>query len=79
MNEKEIKNRLKENSASPEAVQGMWQAYSGIKAAKIRGRYLLLASGVVSMGIFGYQAYFSKEAKKINDEKAELEAEKIRH
>lgn len=49
----------------PQAIQGMWQAYGSMHAAKTRGWFGIAATGVIGTGLFLYRLILSDQKKEI--------------
>lgn len=63
-----IIEQRKAGAPRPE-LQGMWQAYGQIRAAKTTGRYAVLATGVAGIGLWGYQQMLSRQKVAIEAER----------
>jgi hypothetical protein len=65
------------SASSPQAIQGMWQAYGQMRAARTTAGGAILASGLFAGGVFGYNKYMER---KLKDTEKELEntKEKLR-
>lgn len=57
-----------------QAVQGMWQAYGQMRAARTLARGAVAATGVGGVGLWIYQQTLSQQRKKIEDLQKELDA-----
>jgi len=49
----------------PQAIQGMWQAYGYMRAARTRGRFALFATGIIGTGLMLYRFQLSSQEKEI--------------
>lgn len=58
----------------PQAIQGMWQAYGSIHAAKTRGWFGIAATGVIGTGLFLYRLILSDQKKEIKLKQQENKA-----
>lgn len=66
----------KEN-CSPQAVQGMWQAYGQIRAARLTRRGVLCATGIFGTGLYIFQQYLSMQAKELQNREDAFKKTKI--
>lgn len=60
---------------SPQAMQGRWQAYGQIRAARITGRCAVLATGVVGTGLWLYQQKISGQARQLIKQSEQLSSQ----
>ena len=70
-----------------QVVQGMWQGYGAMHAAmltadaqecaaRIRGRYAVLATGVLGLRLFAYRLILNDQKKVVQEKKVLLESQK---
>lgn len=62
-----------ENFISPQAMQGRWQAYGQMRAARIAGRFALLTTGVLGLGLWGFQQMLSWQKRELDEKTRILE------
>jgi hypothetical protein len=64
------------SASSPQAIQGMWQAYGQMRAARITAGGAIVASGVFAGSVFSYNKYMENNLKdtkeELNNTKEEL-------
>lgn len=61
-------------SNSPQAIQGMWQGYGQMRAARILGRSTIVATGLIGVGLWRYQQELKKEKKILEERTIEVES-----
>lgn len=57
---------------SPQAIQGMWQAYGQMRAARTLARGTIFAGGIFGCGLWVYQQTLSTQKKNIDSKEDEL-------
>jgi hypothetical protein len=57
---------------APQAIQGRWQAYGQMRAAKTTGGFALFTTGIFGLGLWGYQQTLSRERKELDKSKEGL-------
>lgn len=68
-----LKEMSSETSAPPQVLQGMWQAYGQMRAARTTARGAILATGLAGAGFFLYQKKLNKLESELDAKKAEVE------
>lgn len=81
---------LKLGEKQAQTMQGRWQAYGQMRAARTTGRFAVLTTGVLGFGLWAYQQTLSQQKKEnllqreeiaekekeLNDKQAKLDSEK---
>ena len=69
--ENDFKNMLlnHKEASSPQAIQGKWQAYGQMRAARTTARGAIIATGVFGVGLFFYQKMLDQQKEEFNENK----------
>lgn len=67
--ENDFKNILlnHKEASSPQAIQGKWQAYGQMRAARTTMRGTIISTGVLGVGLFFYQKLLSRQEEELNE------------
>ncbi len=60
---------------SPQEIQGMWQAYGQIRAARVTARGAVIATGFIGTGLWAYQQKVQQGVKELVKEQETLSEE----
>jgi hypothetical protein len=60
------------HQSSPQAIQGMWQAYGQMRAARTTAKGAIIATGVLGAGLLLYQKLLSRQEKDLKAQKNDL-------
>lgn len=73
-----LKEMSSETSTPPQVLQGMWQAYGQMRAARTTARATIIATGILGAGLFAYQQKLKEKAEEKTKELEEREKDLLK-
>ena len=61
-----------EHKNTPQAIQGQWQAYGQMRAARTTGRFAVLTTGIFGLGLWAFQQLVSTQKKELDKQEKEV-------